>query len=53
MLKRNPAPAGFFFARMGHNPRMDKRLRIAVIGYGTAGQALSVLLGRDGHHVET
>ena len=49
---KNPAPAGFFFARMRHNPRMDKRLRIAVIGYGTAGQAVSVLLGRENHDVE-
>ena len=26
--------------------------RIAVVGYGTAGQALAVLLQRDGHQVE-
>lgn len=26
--------------------------RIAIVGYGTAGQALAVLLQRDGHHVE-
>lgn len=31
---------------------MKERLRIAVIGYGTAGQALSILLSRDGHEVE-
>jgi len=29
-----------------------RRRRIAVIGYGTAGQALAVLLQRDGHQVE-
>lgn len=27
-------------------------LRIAIVGYGTAGQAASVLLARDGHRVE-
>ncbi len=27
-------------------------MRIAVVGYGTAGQALALLLGRDGHRVE-
>ena len=27
-------------------------LRIAIVGYGTAGQAAAVLLGRDGHRVE-
>lgn len=27
-------------------------MRIAVIGYGTAGQALAILLGRDDHHVD-
>lgn len=31
---------------------MRERLRIAVIGYGTAGQALAILLTRDGHDVE-
>ncbi|AWH54255.1 FAD-dependent monooxygenase [Stenotrophomonas sp. ESTM1D_MKCIP4_1] len=31
---------------------MKERLRIAVIGYGTAGQALAILLTRDGHEVE-
>ncbi|WP_313207330.1 NAD(P)/FAD-dependent oxidoreductase [Stenotrophomonas sp.] len=31
---------------------MTERLRIAVIGYGTAGQALAILLTRDGHQVE-
>lgn len=31
---------------------MTERLRIAVIGYGTAGQALAILLTRDGHEVE-
>ncbi|MDU1662428.1 MAG: FAD-dependent monooxygenase, partial [Stenotrophomonas maltophilia] len=31
---------------------MTERLRIAVIGYGTAGQAVSILLTRDGHEVE-
>lgn len=31
---------------------MKERLRIAVIGYGTAGQAVSILLTRDGHEVE-
>ena len=27
-------------------------MRIAVIGYGTAGQALAILLSRDDHHVD-
>ncbi|MEO8460932.1 MAG: NAD(P)/FAD-dependent oxidoreductase [Dokdonella sp.] len=27
-------------------------LRIAIVGYGTAGQALAILLGRGGHHVD-
>jgi len=31
---------------------MHKRLRVAVVGYGTAGQATAVLLSRDGHEVE-
>ncbi len=31
---------------------MTERLRIAVIGYGTAGQALAILLTCDGHEVE-
>ncbi|KRG49429.1 FAD-dependent oxidoreductase [Stenotrophomonas beteli] len=31
---------------------MTERLRIAVIGYGTAGQALAILFTRDGHEVE-
>lgn len=31
---------------------MTERLRIAVIGYGTAGQAVAILLTRDGHEVE-
>ncbi|MBO0395624.1 FAD-dependent monooxygenase [Stenotrophomonas maltophilia] len=31
---------------------MKERLCIAVIGYGTAGQAVSILLTRDGHEVE-
>lgn len=29
-----------------------KRLRIAIVGYGTGGQASALLLSRDGHHVE-
>ena len=29
-----------------------KRLRIAIAGYGTGGQASVLLLSRDGHHVE-
>lgn len=29
-----------------------KRLRIAIIGYGTGGQASALLLSRDGHEVE-
>lgn len=37
---------------LGHNAAMTERLRIAVIGYGTAGQAVSILLTRDGHEVE-
>lgn len=47
--------AGLFRARRGrgrHNARMEKRMRIAIIGYGTAGQALAILLARDGHQVE-
>ena len=31
---------------------MRKRLRVAVVGYGTGGQATAVLLSRDGHRVE-
>lgn len=31
---------------------MRATLRIAIVGYGTAGQALAVALGRDGHAVE-
>lgn len=31
---------------------MDRRLRVAVVGYGTAGQATALFLSRDGHHVE-
>lgn len=31
---------------------MKTTLRIAVVGYGTAGQALALALGRDGHRVE-
>ncbi|HET7930124.1 MAG TPA: NAD(P)/FAD-dependent oxidoreductase, partial [Rhodanobacteraceae bacterium] len=31
---------------------MGKRLRIAIIGYGTAGQASALLLSADGHDVE-
>lgn len=34
---------------MSHSPA---RLRIAIVGYGTAGQSAAVLLGRDGHRVE-
>lgn len=28
---------------------MSKTLDVAIVGYGTAGQALAVLLSRDGH----
>lgn len=31
---------------------MGRRLRIAIVGYGTGGQAAAVLLSRDGHAVE-
>ncbi|CAD0344812.1 FAD-dependent oxidoreductase [Xanthomonas hortorum] len=31
---------------------MQRALRIAVVGYGTAGQALAVLLGADGHRLD-
>ncbi|MEA0735105.1 NAD(P)/FAD-dependent oxidoreductase [Xanthomonas campestris pv. campestris] len=31
---------------------MQQTLRIAVVGYGTAGQALAVLLGADGHRLD-
>ncbi|MCD9028428.1 FAD-dependent monooxygenase [Luteimonas sp. BDR2-5] len=30
----------------------QRPLRVAIVGYGTAGQAAAVLLGRDGHAVE-
>ncbi len=29
-----------------------KPMHVAVVGYGTAGQAAAILLARDGHHVE-
>ena len=35
----------------GDATRMRKR-HIAIVGYGTAGQALALLLSRDGHAVE-
>ncbi len=31
---------------------MTKHLNIAIVGYGTAGQALAILLSRDGHAVQ-
>ena len=31
---------------------MDRRLRVAVVGYGTGGQATALMLAGDGHHVE-
>ncbi|MDQ3039363.1 MAG: FAD-dependent monooxygenase [Pseudomonadota bacterium] len=31
---------------------MGRRLRVAVVGYGTGGQATALLLSRDGHGVE-
>ena len=31
---------------------MTKRLRVAVVGYGTGGQATALLLSRDGHQVD-
>ena len=31
---------------------MNRTLDIAIVGYGTAGQALAVLLSRDGHRVQ-
>lgn len=31
---------------------MERRLRIAVVGYGTGGQATALLLSGDDHHVE-
>lgn len=31
---------------------MQRTLRIAVAGYGTAGQALAALLGADGHRLD-
>ena len=31
---------------------MNKQLRVAVVGYGTGGQATALLLTRDGHQVE-
>lgn len=31
---------------------MTRKLRVAIVGYGTAGQAAAVLLARDGHRVE-
>lgn len=39
-------------AWLGHNQPMEKRMRIAVVGYGTAGQAAAILLGRDGHQLD-
>ena len=31
---------------------MKAAMRIAIVGYGTAGQTLAVALSRDGHRVE-
>lgn len=31
---------------------MSRRLRVAVVGYGTGGQATALMLAADGHHVE-
>ena len=31
---------------------MRSRLRVAVVGYGTGGQAITLMLSRDGHQVE-
>lgn len=31
---------------------LRKRLRVGIVGYGTAGQAAALLLSRDGHEVE-
>lgn len=31
---------------------MNRRLRVALVGYGTGGQATALMLARDGHHVE-
>ena len=31
---------------------MDRHLRVAVVGYGTGGQAVALMLARDGHQVE-
>lgn len=31
---------------------MDRRLRVAVVGYGTGGQATALMLAGDGHEVE-
>lgn len=31
---------------------MDRRLRVAVVGYGTGGQATALMLAGDGHQVE-
>lgn len=32
--------------------RVGRRLRIAIVGYGTGGQAAALMLSRDGHSVE-
>ena len=36
----------------GNRSAMPPSLNVAIVGYGTAGQALAILLSRDGHKVE-
>src|SRR5688572_20430632 len=37
---------------VGNRSAMPPSLNVAIVGYGTAGQALAILLSRDGHKVQ-